>query len=60
MRYCHLCRGRASAGSAATPRPAPEYEATVNRSELRDVGLTPSQEKAIVAFMKALSDGYRP
>jgi len=45
---------------AADCWPAPEYEATVNRSELGDLGLTPAQESAIVAFMKTLSDGYVP
>jgi cytochrome c peroxidase len=40
--------------------PAPEYEATVNRTELGDLGLTAAQEGAIVAFMKTLSDGYVP
>jgi cytochrome c peroxidase len=45
---------------AANCWPAPEYEATVNRTELGDLGLTPAQESAIVAFMKTLSDGYVP
>ena len=45
---------------AANCWPAPEYEATVNRAELGDLGLTPAQEAAIVAFMKTLSDGYTP
>jgi cytochrome c peroxidase len=45
---------------AANCWPAPEYEATVNRSELGDLGLTPAQESAIVAFLKTLSDGYVP
>jgi cytochrome c peroxidase len=45
---------------AADCWPAPEYEATVNRAELGDLGLTPAQEAAIVAFMKTLSDGYTP
>jgi hypothetical protein len=33
---------------------------TVNRDELGDLGLTLEEEAAIVAFMKALSDGYQP
>jgi cytochrome c peroxidase len=33
---------------------------TVNRDELGDLGLTPDEEAAIVAFLKALSDGYTP
>jgi cytochrome c peroxidase len=40
--------------------PAPEHEATVNHTELGDLGLTSSQESAIVAFMKTLSDGSVP
>ena len=43
---------------AADCWPAPEYEATVNRAELGDLGLTPAQERSIVAFLKTLSDGY--
>jgi len=40
--------------------PEPEYAATVNRQELGNLGLTVGEEKAIVAFMKTLSDGYKP
>lgn len=39
--------------------PAPEYAATVNREELGNLGLSPEEEAAIVAFMQALTDGYR-
>jgi len=45
---------------AADCWPLPEYETTMNRTELGDLGLTPAQERAIVAFMKTLSDGYTP
>ncbi|HEX6091132.1 MAG TPA: cytochrome c peroxidase [Gemmatimonadales bacterium] len=45
---------------AADCWPAPEYEATMNRSELGDLGLTPRQERAIVAYLKTLSDGFIP
>jgi cytochrome c peroxidase len=45
---------------AANCWPAPEYAATVNRAELGDLGLTPAQEAAIVAFLRTLSDGYLP
>lgn len=38
--------------------PAPEVAETVNKDELGDLGLTPDEEAAIVAFLKALSDGY--
>jgi cytochrome c peroxidase len=40
--------------------PAPEYAETVNDAELGDLGLTPDEEAAIVAFLRALSDGYMP
>ena len=38
--------------------PAPEVPQNVNTAELGDLGLTPDEEAAIVAFLKALSDGY--
>jgi cytochrome c peroxidase len=40
--------------------PAPEVAENVNVDELGNLGLTPEQEDAIVAFMKTLSDGYKP
>ena len=40
--------------------PGPEYPYNVNTSELGNLGLTPAEESAIVAFLKALSDGYLP
>ncbi len=39
--------------------PDPEVADNVNTDELGDLGLTADEEKAIVAFMKTLSDGYR-
>lgn len=36
--------------------PLAEYPATVNRDELGNLGLTPSEEADIVAFMKTLTD----
>lgn len=36
----------------------PEVAATVNGDELGNLGLSPQQEAAIVAFMETLSDGY--
>jgi cytochrome c peroxidase len=45
---------------AADCWPPPEVEETVNRDELGDLGLTPDEEAAIVAFLKALSDGFTP
>ncbi len=38
--------------------PPPEVAENVNTDELGDLGLTEEEESAIVAFMKALSDGY--
>ena len=36
--------------------PAPEVAATVNRDELGNLGLTPSEERALVAYLRTLSD----
>lgn len=38
--------------------PAPEVAENVNTAELDNLGLTPVEEDAIVAFMETLSDGY--
>jgi cytochrome c peroxidase len=41
--------------------PDPEVAVNVNTDELGDLGLTPEEEAAIVAFMKTLTDdGYTP
>jgi len=40
--------------------PPPEVAENVNTDELGDLGLSPDEEAAIVAFLKALSDGYIP
>jgi cytochrome c peroxidase len=40
--------------------PPPEVSENVNTDELGDLGLTPDEEAAIVAFLKALSDGFEP
>jgi cytochrome c peroxidase len=40
--------------------PAPEVASNVNVDELGNLGLTDAEEDAIVAFLKTLSDGYRP
>jgi cytochrome c peroxidase len=45
---------------AAECWPAPEVPQNVNRDELGDLGLTPEEEAAIVAFLKTLSDGFKP
>jgi cytochrome c peroxidase len=36
--------------------PAPEYAATVNTTELGNLGLTEKEEELIVSFLKSLSD----
>jgi len=43
---------------AADCWPAPEVAANVNTDELGNLGLTPEEEAAIVAFLKTLSDGF--
>lgn len=45
---------------AADCWPAPEISQNLNTAELGNLGLTLSQEQAIVAFLKTLSDGYEP
>jgi cytochrome c peroxidase len=38
--------------------PPPEVPMNVNHDELGNLGLTPQEEAAIVAFLRTLSDGY--
>ena len=45
-------------GFGVTGWPKPEIERNVNHNELGNLGLTPTEEKAIVAFMKTLTDDY--
>jgi len=40
--------------------PQPEVSQNVNTAQVGDLGLTGREERAIVAFLKTLSDGYRP
>jgi cytochrome c peroxidase len=40
--------------------PPPEVSLNLNMKEMGDLGLTPEEEDAIVAFLKTLSDGYVP
>jgi cytochrome c peroxidase len=40
--------------------PPPEISLNLNTEEMGDLGLTPEEEDAIVAFLKTLSDGYVP
>ena len=45
---------------AANCWPPPEVLENVNTDELGNLGLSPEEEAAIVAFLKALSDGFPP
>ena len=51
-------------GDAATPGvdcwPAPEVGLNLNTEELGHLGLSDSEEAALVAFLQTLSDGYSP
>lgn len=47
-----------SPGYAESGWPDPEVAQNVNRDELGDLGLTAAQERAIVAFLHTLTDGY--
>ena len=40
--------------------PVPEVELNVNMDELGDLGLSPEEEDAIVAFLMTLSDDFEP
>jgi cytochrome c peroxidase len=40
--------------------PKPEEPLNVNKTEMGNLGLTPWEEYAIVAFLRTLSDGYDP
>jgi len=40
--------------------PAPEVPQNVNTEELGALGLTPDEETDLVAFLKTLTDGYKP
>jgi cytochrome c peroxidase len=40
--------------------PPPEVSLNLNTREMGNLGLTPEEEDAIVAFLKTLSDGYFP
>jgi cytochrome c peroxidase len=49
-------RDVAGAGWKGVPWPAPEYAANINTTQIGDLGLTATQEKAVVAFLKTLTD----
>jgi cytochrome c peroxidase len=47
-------------GEGTTCWPAPETTQNLDTTELGHLGLTDAQEDDIVAFLKALTDGYIP
>lgn len=49
-----------SPGEKVTCWPAPEVPRNLNKEELGNLGLTPQQEEDLVAFLRTLSDGWRP
>ena len=52
------CAAPSSPGRAVTCWPVPEVLENVNRDELGNLGLTPKEEAALVAFLRTLTDGY--
>jgi cytochrome c peroxidase len=52
------CETVAAPVAGANCWPAPEVEANMNTGLLGNLGLTPEEEAAVVAFMRTLSDGY--
>jgi cytochrome c peroxidase len=47
-----------SPGEKVSCWPAPEYPATLNTTQLGNLGLTSDEEDDIVAFLKTLTDGF--
>ena len=47
-------------GEGTTCWPAPELTTNMNTSKVGRLGLSDSEEDAIVSFMQTLSDGYMP
>jgi cytochrome c peroxidase len=52
----HCAQG--SPGEKVTCWPAPEYPATLNTTQLGNLGLTSEEEDDIVAFLQTLTDGF--
>jgi cytochrome c peroxidase len=52
------CETVAAPVAGANCWPAPEVEANMTRVIVGNLGLTPEEEAAVVAFMRTLSDGY--
>jgi cytochrome c peroxidase len=47
-----------SRGEKVTCWPEPEYPATLNTTQLGNLGLTPTEEADVVAFLQTLTDGF--
>jgi cytochrome c peroxidase len=47
-----------SPGEKVTCWPPPEYPATLNTTQIGNLGLTPTEEAEIVAFLQTLTDGF--
>lgn len=54
-----VCRDNNDRGFGIDCWPAPEIEANVNTEELGNLGMTPEEERDLVAFLRTLTDGYR-
>jgi cytochrome c peroxidase len=52
----HCAQG--SLGEKVTCWPSPEYPATLNTTQLGNLGLTSTEEDDIVAFLQTLTDGF--
>lgn len=55
-----VCTDNNDTGFGVTCWPKAEVAQNINVEELGDLGLTPSEEAAIVAFLKTLTDGWGP
>jgi cytochrome c peroxidase len=54
------CEGLKDAAPGRNCWPAPEVAENLNVDEMGRLGLTADEERAIVAFMRTLSDGWTP
>jgi cytochrome c peroxidase len=54
------CEGKTDPNPGEDCWPTAEVPENVNREEMGNLGLTDSEEDAVVAFLKVLSDGYLP
>ena len=55
---CDPTLGNNDPGFATTCWPAPEVTQNLNTTELGSINFTAAQERALVAFLKTLTDGY--